>query len=108
MCIFCKIAAGEIPAKKILENDDFLAFHDINPQCAVHALIIPKAHFDSFEQVDGETMNRATYFIKECSKKLQLNESGYRIITNIGSNGGQEVPHLHFHILGGEKLGKLV
>lgn len=108
MCIFCKIAAGEIPSKKILENSDFLAFYDINPQSAVHALVIPKAHFESFEQVDCDTMSKACAFIQEVTKALGVNESGYRLITNIGHNGAQEVPHLHFHILGGEKLGKLV
>ncbi len=108
MCIFCKIANGEIPSKKILENNSFLAFYDINPQSSIHALVIPKAHFASFNEVSKECMSEMTEFIQEVAKILEINESGYRLITNIGTNGGQEVAHLHFHLLGGEKLGKLV
>lgn len=108
MCIFCKIADGEIPSKKILENNSFLAFYDINPQAKIHALVIPKEHFASFDEATSECMSNATNFIQEVAKTLGVKNEGYRIITNIGSNGGQEVAHLHFHILGGEKLGKLV
>lgn len=108
MCIFCKIANGEIPSKKILENGDFLAFADINPQAAIHALVIPKAHFTSFNDVTSDVMSNMTTFIQEVTTTLGINQSGYRLITNIGNDGGQEVAHIHFHILGGEKLGKLV
>ena len=106
MCIFCKIVNNEIPSNKVLEDDDFLAFFDINPQKKVHVLVIPKKHFSSFEEVDSDTMGKMTTFIQEVTKKLNL--KGYRLITNIGEDGGQEVLHLHFHILGGEKVGKLV
>lgn len=108
MCIFCKIASGEIPSKKILENSDFLAFADINPQATIHALVIPKAHYKDFNEVPAQAMAEMTLFIQEVVEVLGVKESGYRLITNIGSDGGQEVAHLHFHILGGEKLGKLV
>ena len=104
MCIFCKIVSKEIPSKIVLENDDFLAFHDINPIAPVHILVIPKKHIKSFNDVDGETMAKVTEFIKETAKKVDIFKEGYRIITNINENGGQEVKHLHFHILGGAKL----
>jgi histidine triad (HIT) family protein len=108
MCIFCKIVAGEIPNDTVLEDKNFLAFNDIEPQAKRHILVIPKKHFNSFEDIDSDTMAKMTEFIKEVSKKAQINESGYRLITNIGSDGGQEVEHLHFHLLGKEKMGKLV
>ncbi len=104
MCIFCKIVEGEIPSNKILEDDNFLAFHDINPAAPVHVLVIPKKHVVSFNDVDSQTMANMTPFIQELTKKMGLSENGYRLITNIGNDGGQEVKHLHFHILGGGKL----
>lgn len=104
MCIFCKIISNEIPSNVVLENDDFLAFHDINPKAPVHILAIPKIHVDSFNEVDSETMRKMTLFIQEVTKEMNIKESGYRIITNIGENGAQEVKHLHFHILGGKRL----
>lgn len=108
MCIFCKIVNGEIPNKTVLENDKFLAFEDINPARKIHVLVIPKAHYDSFDSTPPEIMCEMTAFIQDVTKKLGIKEEGYRLITNIGSNGGQEVPHLHFHILAGEKIGKMV
>ena len=108
MCIFCKIVDKEIPNKTVLEDEKFLAFEDINPQAKIHVLIIPKQHIDSFEQVSPELMAEMTSFIQKVAKVLDVDSSGYRLITNIGENGGQEVPHLHFHILAGEKLGALV
>jgi len=104
MCIFCKIVEGEIPSNKILENEDFIAFHDINPAAPIHVLVIPKEHIDSFQETPSEIMAKMTPFIQEVAKKLGLDETGYRLITNIGDDGGQEVKHLHFHILGGGKL----
>ena len=104
MCIFCKIVEGEIPSNKIAENDEFIAFHDINPIAPVHLLVIPKKHIKDFNEVDSATMANMTEFIQEVAKKLELDINGYRLITNIGKDGGQEVPHLHFHILGGAKL----
>ncbi|MDF1874712.1 histidine triad nucleotide-binding protein [Sulfurimonas sp. SAG-AH-194-I05] len=104
MCLFCKIIKKEIPSNIILENDNFLAFHDINPKAPIHILTIPKQHFNSFTDVTPETMAQMTSFIQEVVKEVKIEESGYRVITNIGENGGQEVPHLHFHILGGTKL----
>jgi histidine triad (HIT) family protein len=104
MCLFCKISNKEIPSNIILENDSFLAFHDINPKAPVHILAIPKTHYESFHNVDSNIMSEMTEFIKEIASKVKIDKSGYRVITNIGENGGQEVQHLHFHILGGTKL----
>jgi len=104
MCLFCKIVNKEIPANIILEDDDFLAFHDINPKAPVHILVIPKVHVDSFNEVNGNLMASMTTFIQKLVKEVKIDESGYRVITNIGSDGGQEVKHLHFHVLGGAKL----
>jgi len=104
MCIFCKIVKKELPSNIVLENDKFLAFHDINPKAPIHILAIPKVHVDSFDVISSEAMAGMTEFIQEVAKKVSVQKSGYRVITNIGENGGQEVPHLHFHILGGAKL----
>jgi histidine triad (HIT) family protein len=104
MCIFCKIINKEIPSSVVLENDEFYAFNDINPQAPIHILIIPKTCVKSFEEVTPEIMAGMTPFIKEVAKKVGVNEDGYRLVTNIGDNGGQEVKHLHFHLLAGAKL----
>jgi len=104
MCLFCKIVNKEIPANVILENDEFIAFHDINPKAPVHILAIPKVHIDSFNELDGKLMNSMTTFIQDIAKECKIDKSGYRIITNVGENGAQEIKHLHFHILGGAKL----
>ena len=104
MCLFCKIVKKEIPSNIVLENDDCLAFHDINPKAPIHILVIPKVHIESFNDVSADIMAKLTPFIQEVAKETGIDKSGYRIITNIGENGGQEVKHLHFHILGGAKL----
>jgi len=103
-CIFCKIVAEEIPSDRILENDKFIAFHDINPKAPVHILVIPKEHFQSFQDTPPSLMSEMTAFIQEVAKKVGVDKSGYRVISNIGENGGQEVGHLHIHLLGGAKL----
>ncbi len=104
MCLFCKIVRNEIPSNKILEDDEFVAFHDINPKAPLHILAIPKIHVDSFNEVSPELMAKMTTFIQKIVQEVKIEKSGYRVITNIGDNGGQEVKHLHFHILGGAKL----
>lgn len=104
MCLFCKIINKEIPSNVILENENFLAFHDINPKAPVHILAIPKTHVDSFNELKPEMMASMTSFIQEIASITKIDTSGYRVITNIGENGGQEVGHLHFHVLGGAKL----
>jgi len=104
MCLFCKIVNKEIPSEPVLEDDDFIAFHDINPKAPVHILAIPKVHVDSFNDVNPDMMSKMTAFIQKLAKEVDIDTDGYRIITNIGDNGGQEVKHLHFHLLGGAKL----
>ncbi|MDX9814201.1 MAG: histidine triad nucleotide-binding protein [Sulfurimonas sp.] len=104
MCIFCKIINKELPSNIVLEDENFLAFHDINPKAPVHILAIPKKHVDSFHEVDAKTMEGLTLFMQEVTRKVGIDKSGYRVITNIGEDGHQEVKHLHFHILGGTKL----
>ena len=110
--IFAKILRGEIPCKKIFENDFVLSFHDINPQKRIHALVIPKGEYidlDDFNKKASDKeiieLNKA---ITHVSSLVGANKKGYRALTNIGSDGGQEVPHLHFHIFAGEKIGRMV
>ena len=105
-CIFCKIISGDIPSTKVYEDENVLAFRDLNPQAPVHVLIIPKCHIESADAVD-ETNSSAVAKVFEkipvIAKKLNLT-NGYRIITNCGSDGCQSVLHLHFHLLGGKQL----
>jgi histidine triad (HIT) family protein len=108
MCIFCKIIEGEIPNKTVLENENFLAFEDINPQAKIHVLIIPKVHIESFNEMTPNIMAEMTTFIQEVALSLGVKSDGYRLITNIGQNGGQEVGHIHFHLLAGEQLGGIL
>ncbi len=104
MNIFEKIVAGEIPCNKVHENEHYLAFHDINPKAPIHILAIPKKCVKNFQSASPEVVAGLTLFIQEVAKKIGLDKNGYRIISNIGYDGGQEVPHLHFHILGGGRL----
>ncbi|WP_299547667.1 histidine triad nucleotide-binding protein [uncultured Helicobacter sp.] len=104
MSVFEKILKGEIPCNKVLENDDFLAFHDIAPKAPVHVLAIPKKFAKDFQELNPKEMVGLTSFIQEVTRLLGLDKSGYRIISNVGVDGGQEIPYLHFHILGGAKL----
>jgi histidine triad (HIT) family protein len=104
MCIFCKIVNKEIPSNPVMENEEFMAFHDINPKAPVHILVIPKQHVESFIEVSPEMMANMTAFMQEVARHVDIEESGYRVITNVGENGGQEVNHLHFHLLGGARL----
>ena len=113
--IFAKILRGEISCKKIYEDDHVLSFHDINPQKKVHALVIPKGKYidlDDFSQkASSEEMVGLLKGINLVAKKLGISVDGgkgYRALANISEHGGQEVPHLHFHLFGGEKVGKMV
>ncbi|MEA3316130.1 MAG: histidine triad nucleotide-binding protein [Campylobacterota bacterium] len=108
MCIFCNIVDGKIPNQTVAQNEDFLAFNDISPLAKIHILIIPKKHISSFNEVSPQTMANMTTFIQEIVEKLDIKDNGYRLITNIGKQGGQEVEHLHFHLLAGEQLGKII
>ena len=102
--IFEKIVAGEIPCKKVLENERFLAFYDINPKAPVHILAIPKVCVKDFSCASAELLGGLCAFSQEVARMVGIDKSGYRFCTNIGADGWQEVPHLHFHILGGGKL----
>ena len=113
--IFAKILRGEIPCKKIYENDFVLSFYDINPQKKIHALVIPKGKYvdlDDFSlNASQDEMVGLLKGINIVAKKLRIsvdNGKGYRALTNISDHGGQEVRHLHFHLFGGEKVGKMV
>ena len=113
--IFAKIIRGEIPCNKIYEDDFVLSFHDINPQKKIHALVIPKGKYvdlDDFSQnASPDEMIGFLKGINTVAKKLGIsvhNGQGYRAIANVSENGGQEVPHFHFHLFGGEKVGKMV
>ena len=114
--IFARILRGEIPCKKIYENEYILSFYDINPQKKVHALVVPKGEYidlDDFssrasEKEISELIKGISFVAKKLDISLSDNGKGYRSLVNIGENGGQEVPHLHFHLFGGEKVGKMV
>lgn len=105
-CLFCKIAAGEIPSKKIYEDDKVLAFYDIDPKAPVHFLVIPKQHIPSADYITAENSAIVGHVFEVISKiaaGLKL-EKGYRVVNNCGEHGGQTVEHLHFHILAGRSL----
>ena len=105
-CIFCAIINGDIPSKKVYEDENVYAFLDINPQAPVHALVVPKAHIGSADEIPDEnstTVAKIFEAIPKVAKELGLT-NGYRIISNVGEDGCQSVKHIHFHILGGKKL----
>ena len=105
-CIFCKIVAGEIPSPRFYEDEDMIVIKDIQPKAKLHYLCIPKTHFALLSDMDSEKaeiVKRCFVKIAEIQGLLGLND-GYRVMINQGENGGQTVPHLHIHLLGGEKL----
>lgn len=107
-CIFCKIVKGEIPSEKVYEDDNVLAFKDINPAAPIHVLVIPKKHIENvlkIEDGDTEILDNIFNGIKKVAKILGIEDDGFRVISNCGKDAGQEVMHLHFHILAGGKLG---
>ncbi|GGA20435.1 histidine triad nucleotide-binding protein [Paenibacillus physcomitrellae] len=109
-CLFCKIVNGDIPSNKIYEDDEFLVFHDIQPAAPVHAVMIPKKHIASMNEAEGEDfalIGKLHQVAQTTAKQLDIAETGYRLINNCGPDGGQTVFHLHFHLLGGAKLGAL-
>ena len=113
--IFAKILRKEIPCKKIFENEHVLSFHDINPQKKIHALVIPKGEYINLDDFNARASDQEivalSKAITEVSKILSISTDtgkGYRALTNLSEDGGQEVAHLHFHLFGGEKVGKMV
>lgn len=103
-CLFCKIIAGDIPCSKVYENEQVLAFRDINPQAPVHVLLIPKKHMKNILECDGETIAAIQKAIVKVAELEGVTADGFRIVSNCGENGRQSVHHLHFHLLGGAKL----
>lgn len=106
-CLFCKIVNGEIPSEKVYEDEEILAFKDINPVAPVHILVIPKKHISCAKDIKTENealIGKMFTVINKIANEFNL-EKGYRIVNNCGEDGGQEVMHLHFHLLGGKKLG---
>ena len=106
-CIFCKIIRGEIPSKKIYEDGELLAFHDVNPQAPVHFLVIPKKHIRSvmeMDAADSALLGRLLFKAQELAQSAGCSENGARFIVNCKAHGGQTVDHLHVHVLGGRFL----
>lgn len=110
-CIFCKIIKKEIPSKIVYEDEYVIAFNDIHPVAPIHVLVIPKKHITSMNEIDTgnvEYVEKIHLAIPKIAKILGIFEDGYRVICNVGENGGQEVKHIHYHILAGKKLGSKI
>lgn len=106
-CLFCKIIKGQIPSTKVYENEYVYAFRDISPMAKVHILVVPKVHIQNINEISEENLmylDKIFIAIKEIAINEKINETGYRVVSNCGKDGCQSVKHLHFHILGGEKL----
>lgn len=103
-CLFCKIIAGEIPSKRVYEDDICIAFNDLSPQAPTHVLIVPREHIDSLDKTDGEhkeTLGHLLLSAAEIAREKGFSDDGYRVVINTNSDGGQTVFHLHVHLLGG-------
>lgn len=110
-CLFCKIIKGEVPSQKVYEDEEILAFKDIHPAAPIHILVIPKKHIDSLAQIqaeDEEMIGKIYHVINKIAEEQGFKENGYRVIVNCGKDGGQEVMHLHFHLLAGKSLGEKI
>ena len=106
-CVFCKIVDGEIPADKLYEDDEIIAFYDLSPQAPKHFLVIPKEHITSAQEItedNSDIIAKIFEVIPKLARQEEIAEKGFRIINNIGKQGGQSVDHIHFHILGGRDL----
>jgi len=106
-CIFCQIVAGKVPSEILYQDEEVVAFRDINPQAPVHLIIIPKRHISSLahlSEADSPLMGHMVNIANQLAKREGVAESGYRLVVNCGREGGQLVPHLHMHLLGGRKL----
>lgn len=106
-CLFCKIAAGEIPASVVLEDTEIMAFRDINPQAPAHLLIIPKQHIatiDDADTKDEQLLGRMVLAAKKVANTEGLSQAGYRLVFNVNAGGGQMVYHIHLHLLGGRQM----
>ncbi|MBP7177116.1 MAG: histidine triad nucleotide-binding protein [Thermoclostridium sp.] len=106
-CIFCRIIEGTIPSTKVYEDDDVVAFEDIHPAAPVHVLVVPKQHIESLEALNQDNVQIVTkvhLVIQKIASIKKINAKGYRVIVNCGKDGGQTVPHLHYHVLGGTEF----
>ncbi len=107
-CIFCKIVNEEIPSEKIYEDDELIAFKDINPVAPIHILIIPKKHISTLMEMKEEDMHimeNIMQAVQKIAKEQKIDVSGFRLIANCGPDSGQEIMHIHFHLLAGKKMG---
>jgi histidine triad (HIT) family protein len=110
-CIFCKMIKGEIPVNKVYEDDEILAFYDINPATPIHILVIPKKHIDCIahmQKEDEQLIGKIYGVINKIAEEKGFKENGFRVIVNSGKDSGQEVMHLHFHVLAGTKMGEKI
>lgn len=109
-CIFCKIVDGEIPSTKVYEDERVYAFRDINPQAPVHIIVVPKEHIACADDINAENSVYVAHIFESIAKiaKAEGLTTGYRVVNNCGADGGQTVMHLHFHIIGGEKLSEKI
>jgi histidine triad (HIT) family protein len=105
-CLFCAITSGEIPSDVVLETDDLMAFRDIDPQAPTHVLVVPKVHYDNISDISREDPALAASLLQAAAEvaALETLERGYRVVTNVGSDGGQSVRHVHVHVLGGRSM----
>lgn len=107
-CLFCRIAAGEVPSDRVAEGDGWIAFRDIDPQAPTHVLVIPTEHVESLNAADdlsGEWLGQLLDACRTVAAREGVADAGYRVVTNTNRAGGQAVPHLHFHVLGGREMG---
>lgn len=110
-CIFCKMIKGEIPVNKVYEDEEILAFYDINPATPIHILVIPKKHIDCvahMEKEDEQLIGKIYSVINKIAEEKGFKENGFRVIVNSGKDSGQEVMHLHFHVLAGTRMGEKI
>lgn len=106
-CIFCKIVKGELPSKKVYEDDHILAFHDINPIAPVHVVVIPKKHISSLMEIqpeDKELIGHLHLGLQKVAELTGVSQDGFRVVTNVGKHGQQTVFHIHYHVIGGRQL----
>jgi len=106
-CVFCQIAQGKIPAEVVYQDEQVICFQDLNPRAPVHLLVIPREHLVSLNAADEKhrsLLGQILLVAKQVARETGIDGDGYRLVTNCGRNGGQEVPHLHFHLLGGKPL----
>lgn len=109
-CLFCRIISGDLPSTKVYESEQVVAFTDIQPSAPVHILVVPRRHLSSVHDLGAEDAQLALELmvgVNRVASELNLTANGYRVVTNVGAWGGQTVPHLHFHVLGGRELGAM-